>query len=146
MKGEHIMKIIKLALIISMLFSSAAFADTVTVFETPAGIYDAVHAKFAIEQNTGKAYVKIFLMDENTYRDCWGNQAAMQGISSDNCRVVIKRVALTEIADKNKMNANAIFSGKKEQNALISDMFYKDVDDGVRINTVKYVRVRLEKP
>ena len=140
------MKLLKFVLIISMIFTSAAFADTVTVLETPAGIYDAVHAKFAIDENTGKAYIKVFLMDENAYSDCWGNQAAMQGISSDTCRVVTKRVAFAGLANNDDLKANAFFSGKVEQDALVSDVYYKDVDDGVSINTVKHVRVRIEKP
>lgn len=140
------MKILKLALIISILFTSAAFADTVTVLETPAGIYDEVHAKFAVDKNTGKAYVKVFLMDENAYSDCWGNQAAMQGISSNTCRVVTKRVALPGLAYNTNMKANAFFGGKVDQDALISDVYYKDVDDGVSVDTVKHIRIRLEKP
>jgi hypothetical protein len=140
------MKIFKLALIISMVFTSATFADTVTVLETPAGIYDAVHAKFAIDKHTGKAYVRVFLMDENAYGDCWANQAAMLGISSDTCRVITKRVALPGLAYNKNLKANAFFGGKVEQDALISDVYYKEVDDGLSINMVKHVRVRLEKP
>lgn len=140
------MKIIQFMVIVSMLFTSAAFADTVTVLDMPAGIYDAVHAKFAVDQQTGNAYVKVFLMDENSYGECWGNQAAMQGISSDKCRVQTKRVALSGLTYDTNLKTNAFMGGKVEQDTLVSDVYYKKVDDGVGINSVKYVRVRFEKP
>ncbi len=140
------MKMIQFMVIISMLFASAAFADTVTVLDMPAGIYDAVHAKFAVDQQTGNAYVKVFLMDESSYGECWGNQAAMQGISSDKCRVRTKRVALSGLTYNTNLKANAFLGGKVEQDALVSDVYYKKVDDGVGINSVKHVRVRLETP
>lgn len=140
------MKIIPFVVIISMLFASAAYADTVTVLDMPAGIYDAVHAKFAVDQQTGKAYVKVFLMDESSYGECWGNQAAMQGISSDKCLVRTKRIALSGLTYNTNLKANAFMGGKVEQDALISDVYYKKVDDGVSINSVKHVRVRLETP
>lgn len=44
-----------------MILTSAVFADTVTVLETPAGIYVAVPAKLAVDENTGEAYIKVFL-------------------------------------------------------------------------------------
>ena len=140
------MKAIPFVVIISMLFASAAFADTVTVLDMPAGIYDAVHAKFAVDQQTGKAYVKVFLMDERSFDECWGNQAAMQGITSDKCRVSTKRVALPGLAYDTNLKANAFMGGKVEHDALVSDVYYKNIDDGVSNNAVKHVRVRLEKP
>lgn len=140
------MKIIQFMAIISMVCASVAFADTVTVLDMPAGTYDAVHAKFAVDRQTGNAYVKVFLMDESTYGECWGNQAAMQGISSDKCRVRTKRVALSGLTYNPDLKANAFHGGKVEQDALMSDVYYKKVDDGVGINTVKHVRVRLETP
>ncbi len=140
------MKMIQCIVIISMLFASAAFADTVTVLDMPAGIYDAVHAKFAVDRQTGNAYVRVFLMDESAYGECWGNQAAMQGISSDKCRVRIKRVALSGLAYDENLKANAFLGGKVDQDALVSDVYYENVDDGVSINSVKHVRVRLEAP
>lgn len=66
------MKIIRLLVIISILFASAAIADTVTVLDIPAGIYDTLHAKLAVDQNTSRAFVKVFLMDESSYSECWG--------------------------------------------------------------------------
>lgn len=140
------MKIIQFMVIISMLFTSAALADTVTVLDIPAGFYDAVYAKFDVDQQTGKAYVKVFLMDESSYGECWANQAAMQGITSDKCRVYTKRVALSGLTYNTTLKANAFFGGKVEQDALVSDVYYKKVDDGLSINSVKHVRVRLEKP
>ena len=140
------MKAVYIFVIMSMLFNPAAFADTVTVLDMPAGIYDAVHAKFAVDQHTGKAYVKVFLMDESAYGECWGNQAAMQGISSDECRVFTKRVALQDLDDNEDLKANAFLGGKVAQEVLVSDVHYKNVDDGVSINSVKHVRVRLDKP
>ena len=140
------MKAVYILVIISMLFTSAAFADTVTVLDMPAGIYDAVHAKFAVDQRTGKTYIKVFLMDESSYSECWGNQKAMQGISSDKCRVFTKRVAPEGLAYNEDLKANEFLGGKVEQEALVSDVYYKNVDDGVSTNSVKHVRVRLEKP
>jgi hypothetical protein len=61
------MRTIPFIVIISLLFASAAIADTVTVLDQPAGIYDALHAKLAVDQNTGRAYVKVILMDESSY-------------------------------------------------------------------------------
>jgi hypothetical protein len=140
------MKIIQIVLIISMLFSSAAFADIVTVVDTPAGIYDAVHAKFDVDKHTGDAFVRVFMMDESSHRDCWGNQAAMQGISSDACRVITKRFALPGLAYDANLKTNALFGGEVSQDDLVSEVYYKDVDDGVGLNTVKHIRVTLEKP
>lgn len=138
------MKIVQYIVIISMLFASAAVADTVTVFNAPAGIYDNLHAKFAVDPKSGRAYVKVFLMDESSYRQCWGNQAAMQGITTDNCRVSTRKVALPGLAYDENLKANAFRGGKVDQNALVSDVYYKDIDDGTRINSVKHVRVRLQ--
>jgi hypothetical protein len=140
------MRTIPFIVIISLLFASAAIADTITVLDQPAGIYDALHAKLAVDQNTGRAYVKVILMDESSYSECWGNQSAMQGIGSDNCRVSIQRVAVPGPAyDANK--ETIIFEeGIVDDNALVSDMHYADLDDGVSINTVKHVRVQLQKP
>ncbi len=137
------MKTVLYIAIISMLFTSTAFADAITVLEMPAGIYDAAHAKFAVDQNSGKAYVKVFLMDENSYGECWGNQAAMQGISSDECRVHTKRVAVPGLAYDPSLKANTFSGGTVTQNALVSDVFYKDVDDGISTNSVKHVRVSI---
>lgn len=140
------MKIIQYIVILSMLFVSAASADSITVFETPAGIYDAVHAKFAVNRHTGKAYVKVFLMDESAYRECWGNQSALQGISSDTCRVFTKSVAIPGLSYDSNLQANLFSGDKVEQDALVSDVYYKNIDDGVRTNSVKHVRVRLQTP
>jgi hypothetical protein len=140
------MKIIQFIVIISILSMAAASADSVTVYDTPAGIYDAVHAKFAVNQHTGKAHLKVLLMDESAYRECWGNQSALQGISSDQCRVIVKRVAIQGLTYDPNLNANLFFGDKVGQDALISDVYYKNIDDGVRINSVKHVRVRIETP
>jgi hypothetical protein len=140
------MKIIQFILIISITFTSAAVADTVTVVDTPAGIYDAVHARFDIDKPTGKAFVRVFLMDESDYRACWGNQSAKQGISSDACRVITKRFALPGLAYNTNLKANTFLDGKVGQKDLVSEVYYKTVDDGVGLNRVKYIRVTLKKP
>lgn len=140
------MRTIQFIVIITMLFTSAAIADTVTVLDMPAGIYDALHAKLAVDQNTGRAYVKVILMDESSYSECWGNQAAMQGIGADNCRVSIQRVAVPGLAYDTNQKAITSEGGTVDSNALISDVHYADIDDGVSINSVKHVRVRLQKP
>jgi hypothetical protein len=140
------MKIVQYIVILSVLFASAASADSVTVFETPAGIYDAVHAKFAVNRHTGKAYVKVFLMDENSYRECWGNQSALQGISSDKCRVITKSVPIPGLVYDPNLKAHLFLEGKVEQDALVSDVYYKNIDDGVSTNSVKHLRVRLQTP
>jgi hypothetical protein len=140
------MKTIQFIVIISMLFSSAAMADTVTVLDTPAGIYDAVHAKLAVDQNTSRAYVKAILMDESAYHECWGNQAAMQGIGSDSCRVSIQRIAVPGLAYDANRKAVTFEGGEVNDASLISDVYYRDIDDGVSINSVKHVRVKLQKP
>jgi hypothetical protein len=145
-KGGHKMKAFYLFVIISMLLTSTALADTVTVLDMPAGIYDAVHAKFAVNRHNGKAYVKVFLMDESSYSECWGNQSALQGISSDKCRVFTKRVAVPGLAYDPSLKANLFSGGKVEQDALVSDVYYKNIDDGVSTNSVKHVRVRLQTP
>ena len=140
------MKTIQYIIILSILFVSAASADSVTVFETPAGIYDAVHAKFSVNRDTGKAYVKVFLLDESSYSECWGNQSALQGISSDKCRVFTKSVVIPGLAYDPNLKANVFSGGKVEQDALVSDVYYKNIDDGVSTNSVKHVRVRLQTP
>lgn len=140
------MKTIQLVVIIvSMIFASAAIADTVTVLDTPAGIYDTLHAKLAVDQNTNRAFVKVFFMDESSYSQCWGNQAARQGISADNCRVKTNRVQVPGLA-YDAANQTVTYNGAAiTQNALETDVHYSDVDDGASINSVKYVRVRLQE-
>lgn len=140
------MKIFQIIIIISMVIASAAFADTITGVDKPAGIYDAVQAKFDIDKHTGKAFVRVFLMDENSYRDCWGNRAAMQGISSDACRVVTQRVALPGLAYNTYLKANSFLGSKVAQDDLVSEVYYKDVNDGVGMRTIKHIRVTIEKP
>jgi hypothetical protein len=140
------MKIVQYIVMFSMLFASAASADSVTVFEAPAGIYDAVHAKFAVNRHTGKAYVKVFLMDESSYRECWGNQSALQGISSDKCRVFTKSVPIPGLAYDQNLKAHLFKDGKVEPDDLVSDVYHKNIDDGVSTNSVKHLRVRLQTP
>jgi hypothetical protein len=140
------MKIIQYIVMLSMLFVSAASADKVTVFETPAGVYDAVHAEFSVNQHTGKAFIKVFLLDESAYSECRGNQSALQGISSDECRVFTKSVAVSGLAYDPNLKANVFSGGKVEPDALVSDVYYKNIEDGVSINSVKHVRVRLQTP
>jgi hypothetical protein len=140
------MKTIPFIAIISLLFASAAVADTITVLDQPAGIYEALHAKLAVDHNTGRAYVKVILMDEASYSECWGNQAAMQGIGSDNCRISIQRVAVPGLAYDANKKVITFEDGIVDNNALISDMHYAHIDDGVSINSVKYFRVQLQKP
>lgn len=140
------MRIIPFIAIISLLFASAAVADTITVLDKPAGIYDALHAKLTVDQDSGRAYVKVILMDETSYGECWGNQAAMQGISSDRCRVSIQRVALPRLAYDADKKAVTFEDTIVDSSALISDVHYTDIDDGVRTNKAKHVRVQLQKP
>lgn len=140
------MKFIQFIIIISMLFTTAAIADTVPVLETPAGIYDALHAKLAVDHDTGRAYVKVILMDESAYKECWGNQAAMQGIGADNCRVSIQRLAVPGLSYNADQNAITFQGSKVDNDAVIFGIHYKDIDDGVSINAIKHVSVQLEKP
>lgn len=138
------MRIIQFVVIISMLFASAAVADTVTVFDNPAGLYDNLYAQFAVDRDTGRAYIEVFLMEESSYKQCWANQAAMQGISSDNCRVHTRRIKVPSLA-YNDANQKFTFKGKTVgQDALKTDIHYADIDDGISINSVKYARVQLQ--
>lgn len=138
------MKIVQLVAIFSVLFASAALADTVTVFDSPAGIYDALYAKLAVDQQSGRAYIKLFLMDERSHGQCWGNQAAMQGISTDNCRVHTQRISVPGLA-YNDASQSVTYKGESvHQDSLKTDMHYAQVDDGTRVNSVKYARVRLQ--
>lgn len=140
------MRIIQFVVIISMLFASAAVADTVAVFDSPAGLYDNLHAEFAVDRNTGRAYIKVFLMEESSYNQCWANQAAMQGISSDDCRVHTQRIKVPSLAYSDA-NHNFTFKGKTvSQDSLRTDVYYANIDDGISINSVKYVRVQLQTP
>jgi hypothetical protein len=132
--------------IILVLFASTAVADTVTVFDRPAGIFDDLHAQFAIERDTGRAYIEVFLMEENSYDQCWANQAAMQGISSDGCRVHTRRIKVPSLA-YNDANHKFTFKGETVgQDALKTDIHYAEIDNGISIDSVKYVRVQVQTP
>lgn len=138
------MKIIQYFVIISMLFASAAIADTVIVLDTPAGIYDTLHARLAVDQNTDRAFIKVFLMDESSYSECWGNQSARQGISADNCRVKTRRVQVPGLS-YDKANQTVTYNGAViDQDALETYVHYSNVDDGTSINSIKHVRVGLQ--
>ncbi|MGD8835603.1 MAG: hypothetical protein PVI54_12490 [Desulfobacteraceae bacterium] len=138
------MKLIQFLVVISVLFVSTAIADTVTVMDTPAGIYDTLHAKFAVDQKSDRAFVRVFLMDESSYRECWENLSAKQGISTDDCRVKTHRVQVPGLA-YDDANQTVTYNGAAiTQDALETDVHYANVDDGTRINSVKHVRVRLQ--
>jgi hypothetical protein len=70
----------------------------------------------------------------------------MQGIGSDKCRVSIQRVAVPGLAYDAGKKTITFEDGIVDDNALISDMHYAQIDDGVSINTVKHARVQLQKP
>lgn len=146
-KGGLTMKFVPMIMIIfSMLFVSSAIADTMTVYNEPAGIYDAMHAKLAVEQQTGRAYIRVFLMDEGSYGQCYGNQAAMQGISSDNCRVKTLRVTVPGLLYNAAQKEFTLNGDVVRKDELKTDLHYTQIDDGTKFNSVKYARVTLEMP
>jgi len=101
------MKIIQLTIIalLTIIFSSAAAADSLTVIDSQAGIRDALYARLAVDSPSNRAYVKVFLVDESFYDACLGNQGVMRGISNSTCQMVTQEVIVPGLAynDADKM-------------------------------------------
>lgn len=142
------MKIIQLTIIalLAMIFSSAAAADSLTVIDSQAGIRDALHARLAVDPPTNRAYVKVFLVDESFHDACLGNQGVMRGISNSVCQMETQEVIVPGLA-YNDADKTFTYKGTHVDNKdLHTDVYYKDVDNGIRINKEKYLRVTLQTP
>jgi hypothetical protein len=138
------MKLYALILTLSLTLVGTAFAETITVYNEPAGTHDTLHAKLALDRTTGRAYVRVFLVDESAYHECWGSQSVQQGMSTENCTVHVHKVALSGLAHDEAADAFTLEGAPVTQSALTADVHYVDIDDGVSINSVKHLRVRLE--
>jgi hypothetical protein len=140
------MKILTMILVLSVAFAATATADTITVLDAPAGIYDTLHAKLAVDRQTGRAYVRVFLVDESAFNACWGNQATLQGISTESCYVHIQKVVLPGLAHNAADDTFTFNGGVVSQQAVTTDLHHVDVDDGVSVNSIKHLRVILDAP
>ena len=140
------MKTIQLILIfmITVVFASVASANGPTIFDSQAGIYDTLHARLAVNQPTSQAYVKVYLVDEAFDNACWGNQGVMRGISNDNCRIKTKDVIVPGLSYSQTSGSFTYNGANVNNDDLHTDVYYQDVDNGIRVNAVKHVRVRLQ--
>jgi hypothetical protein len=131
----------------TLIFSSmTAAANSLTVFDSQAGFYDALHARLAVDTHTNQAYVKVFLVDESFYNACRGNQGVMRGISNSECRIKTQTVIVPGLA-YDTADKTFTYEGNQVGNSdLRMDVYHKDVDNGIRINTKKYMRVTLQAP
>ncbi len=141
------MKIIQFLIIVMiMITASATRADSITILDTPAGVYDRVYARLAVAQSTGRAYVQVFLVEEAYYSACWGDQAVMRGIGNDECLINTRNVIVPGLAYNQAQNGFTYNGNPINEKNLLTDLYYQQVDTGIRMNSVRYVQVKLQIP
>ena len=133
-----------LMMMITLIFASVASASSLTVFDSQAGIYNDLHARLAVNQATNRAYMQVFLVDEAFNNACRGDQGARLGISNDNCAIKTKDVIVPGLSYDKTQKIFTYNGNKVNNNDLITDAYYKDVDNGIRVNAVKHLRVTLQ--
>ena len=68
----------------------------------------------------------------------------MKGITSDKCRVSTKKIVLPGLDYDAGQKTFTSQGDKVDRDAVVTDMHYAEIDDGVSIDSVKHARVRLE--
>ncbi len=132
--------------LLTIILSSAAAANSLTVIDSQAGLHDTLHARLAVEPSTNRAYVKVFLVNESFHDACWGNQGVMRGISNRDCRIETQEVIVPGLSYNDTDKMFTYKGNRVGDNDLHTDVYYKDVDNGIRINTEKYLKVTLRTP
>jgi hypothetical protein len=141
------MKTIQFAIaLMIMLTASAAIADTITAWDSPASIYDTLHARLAVDQPTGRAYMQVFLVDEAYHNACLWDQAVMRGMYNSNCTVKTENVLVPDLAYDQTQKKFTYKGTQVGQEDLITNVYYQRVDTGIRKNSVKYLQVKLRTP